>query len=289
MQPNPTNPMPRKKVRHKILKDEIRIEGIINRRVKKIKLLASKPRRRIDSSDLDEVMGNADNQAPLLNPVPLNFLKRTRFEARETDVWKAFVHGKANLANIYEYVSSLGYFIPPLKSKPISINYCIGVCEKHYFAPMNINSIPMYTKRISRHIYYYEIVRTINQPLGYDNNNLPPVKYLTQLLYAIEPNHYFFSPNKHLNLPMNPETGIYLVPESCQGYLKLNNTTAMISTRAAYYNNRTLDSELNNSATIVRYVESIKEMISKFRQKIPRTPYTADIFIKQIIAHFKGM
>jgi hypothetical protein len=217
----------------------------------------------------------------------LKFLKRLKFEAKETETWRAlFSHGVTSI-NIYNFVESYGYFLPPFNSKPISINYCMGVYEKQYFCLIHVDEHPNYYKKVNKYIYYYEILRYVAAPLGYNSLNLPPKKYLASVLFNLDNDHFFFTPNKKINLQVNEETGLFIVPDSCQGLIKIDRARAVLMTDIVKNDAPVLINLLAKIANVIRHIEHIREKVHKLQKTLAETAFIEDNYYKHIYNHFQ--
>lgn len=218
---------------------------------------------------------------------PLNFMRRNAFEVKPDSIWASFSKEKACCQVIYSFVQIAGYALPPYKSKPICVNYCVGVFEKHYFCFNGILKKPVTYKKVRKIIVYYELVRKINKNLGYDSTNLPPFSYLISFLYTIDPAHFLFAlPYTKWKMELNPETGLYIIPISCQGFIQSQNLIAHALTLTALKNNHILKS-VANAAEVVNIVEEIRQNIARLKKRLKTTPYSEDKLITELKKRIK--
>lgn len=232
------------------------------------------------SEDLSEheASPNPEEKGPFV----LNFMKRIKFEVSPNSIWESFGKKKGSCRAIYNFVEMAGYFLPPYQSKPICVNYCIGVYEKHYYGLNGDIDSPTLIPKARKAIIYYEIVRYVNKPLGYDSTNLPSKPYLCTLLYNLDKQHFLFAlPHTKWNIRLNPKTGFYVIPKSCQGFIRLETFAAHMMT-SAHLQNKTTIKGLKYAADILRYVETLKDVTYKLKKKLKRTAYQPDTLLKTL-------
>lgn len=213
---------------------------------------------------------------------PLNFMRRVVFEVKEDSIWKTFTDEKTCCRVIYSFVEMSGYALPPYKSKPISVNYCIGVYEKHYYGLKDTLQTPLVFKKVRKIILYYELVRHLNKPLGYDSTNLPPASYLRSLLYTINEEHFLFAlPSTKWKLQVNPDTGMYVVPISCQGFIQTDKHVAHTLTTAHILSGTFLKG-INHAANTLQAVEDIRKRLAQLKKLFRQTAYAPGVMYEEL-------
>lgn len=191
----------------------------------------------------------------------------------ETSVALLFKNQRFNCRKTFQALEMFGYFLPPYRSRCITYNYLLGVCNKTYFGLLDqVRSYPHRSKLTSR-VIYCELLKIVNVPLGYNSTNLPSKKYLLTLLFHLCPLHAFFvSDVTDIALPQTAD-GLFYVPESCRGLIKVNKKSALFHSAIAARGGRAdITRKLTKAASIICAVESVKNQLAGIKLKLSKFP-----------------
>lgn len=184
-----------------------------------------------------------------------------------------FLTAKSSTLTMHMTLASIGYYIPSYRSRSVTYSYLIGVANGDYFCLNTFISEYPGDVKVTACALYWEICKlTDGKPLGYDTLNLPPKKYLKNLLYNIAPNHPVFEQTKtSKQFKLNTE-GFYEIPVSLQDLLEVDLRSASIHTQAAAMQMKSITRTFNTLSRVFTYAEKIKHYIQIMKKDLARLP-----------------
>lgn len=191
----------------------------------------------------------------------------------ETSIALLFKNQRFNCRKTYEALEMFGYFLPSYRSRCITYNYLLGVSNKSYFGVIDqVRPYPHRTK-LTSNVIFCELLKLVNVPLGYNSTNLPPRAYLFTLLFHLSPKHPFFESDvTKISLPLTEE-GLFYVPVSCRGLIRVNKKRALIhSALAVRGGSHIIAKDLSKAASIICAVEDVKNRLSVIKSQLKNCP-----------------
>lgn len=212
--------------------------------------------------------GNENNAEVLDNTNPRKPIRTT-----PSSIALAFKTHRYRCKEAYTALKNFGFFLPQYRSRCVTFNYLVGVCDGEYFGIRG--DVPIYDSevKVSAIAVYYELIKAADRPLGFNSTNLPAKSYLLSVLYHINRNHIFFQQNMVNVLFPEVEAGIFEVPVSCRGLIRVTKQRAEIATANAIRSGRkSVLRIISSTASLVADIEKIKYQLVKIKKKISKNP-----------------